>query len=417
MKMGMKTEVPGLFQNPDGWTLRAKSRVGSVTTEKRAKLVGVTKAEAMVALERLLEDARVEAEAKSRGEDTRTTLAVFARRYAAELAVRVKGGQIRKKTAVRHASNLERFILPVLGTHDVRQLAPRDIKNWLRTIEQYRTVGEKKGRGEKTYKLTSRPFAKATLANAWRTLRAFMGWLTVDADLPRNPAAYVRWDVADTLAPKPKTVLTRAEVERLLVAARLDRDRAAWTMFAVALAGAMRSSEVTALERGDVDFERATVLIQRSHVHGDIGKPKTRSSRRLIVLPPEVLAELRALVEYQDANDTKGRPLLFPTVIGTPRTPASINFVLKRCAKMAGIEKDVTSHALRRTANNLVRQTSGDMVARLMTGHTTVAMTEHYSLVDAEERAEALRRAFGAALGTSGTGPTTTTAETKTPQA
>lgn len=50
----------------------------------------------------------------------------------------------------------------------------------------------------------------------------------------------------------------------------------------------------------------------------------------------------------------------------------------------------------------------------MITGHTTVAMTEHYSLVDADERAEALRKAFGAALG--GTGPTAQTLETKTPR-
>jgi hypothetical protein len=61
-----------------------------------------------------------------------------------------------------------------------------------------------------------------------------------------------------------------------------------------------------------------------------------------------------------------------------------------------------------------VRQTSGELVARMITGHTTVAMTEHYSLVDADERAEALRKAFGAALG--GTGPTAQTLETKTPR-
>jgi hypothetical protein len=64
----------------------------------------------------------------------------------------------------------------------------------------------------------------------------------------------------------------------------------------------------------------------------------------------------------------------------------------------------------------------------MITGHTTVAMTEHYSLVDADERAEALRKAFGAALGASatgasgangasGTGPTATSADAKTPRA
>src|SRR5688572_1920412 len=119
MKMGVKTEVPGLFQTPDGWTLRAKSRVGSVITEKAKKLVGATKAEAMVALEQLREEARADAEAKSRGEDIRTTLSVFARRYVEELGVRMKSGQLRKSTAERHTMNMDRFILPFLGDKDV----------------------------------------------------------------------------------------------------------------------------------------------------------------------------------------------------------------------------------------------------------------------------------------------------------
>ncbi|MCC7069758.1 MAG: site-specific integrase [Deltaproteobacteria bacterium] len=415
MKMGMKTEVPGLFQTPDGWTLRAKSRVGSVTTEKARKLVGATKAEAMVALERLRDEARADAEAKSRGEDIRTTLSVFARRYVEELGMRMRSGQLRRSTAERHTMNMARFILPFLGDKDVGTLTPKDVKAWLRSIEQLKTLGDRKGRGTKRYGLTPRPFAKATLANAWRTLRAFMGWLTVEADLPRNPAAYVRWqDAGGLAAPVPKTVLTRDEVTRLLEVARADADRAAWPMFAVALAGALRSSELTALQRGDIDLEHGTILIQRSHVAGDIGKPKTRGSRRVIVLPPDVVEALRALMARQDEQETKGRPLLFPTTHGTPRTPSSVNHVLGRCAEGAGIAKEVTSHALRRTANNLVRQTSGDLVARMITGHTTVAMTEHYSLVDADERAEALRKAFGAALG--GTGPTAATADAKTPR-
>jgi integrase len=417
MKMGSKTEIPGLSQIPGGWVLRATSRAGSLKTEKRAKLVGATKAEAMVALERLQEEARIEAEARSRGEDPTRTLSAFARRYVEELGQRVQSGQIRRSTAERHTGNLEHFVLPLLGGLDVVTMTPKDVKGWLRSIEKLRTVEDRKGRGTKHYQLKPRPFAKATLANAWRTLRAFMGWVTVEADLPRNPAAYVRWDITDLAPPTAKTVLSRVEVERLLDAARTDIDRAAWTMFAVALAGAMRSSELTALRREDVDLQRGTILIQRSHVAGDIGKPKTRGSRRVIVLPKDVVAELKAWLAFQDEHEMEGRPLLFPTSRGTPRTPSSINSVLARCAKAAKIERDVTSHALRRTANNLVRQTSGDVVARLMTGHTTVAMTEHYSLVDADERAEALRKAFGAALGGVGTSPTTTSAETKTPQA
>ena len=412
MKMGVTTEVPGLFKNPDGWTLRAKSKVGSVTTEKRTKLVGATKAQAMVVLERLQEEARVEAEAKSKGEDIRTTLSVFARRYVEELGRRGARGNIRKATAANHADNLERFILPFVGAADVTTFAPRDVKAWLRTLEQLKTPAQRRGAGRKTYAQEPRPYARASLANVWRTMRAFLAWVTVEADLPRNPAAYVRWE-SDAAPPKQKTVLTQGEVVRLLDAAKADRDRSAWTMIAVALVGALRASELSALRREDVDLDRGTITIQRSHVDGDIGQPKTKGSRRCVIVPSAVVDAVRALMEWQDGQQTKGLPLLFPTTFGTPKTPATINDLLERLAKAATIDRVVTSHALRCTANNLIRQSAGDLVARAVTGHVTQQMTEHYSLVDVQERTEALQAAFGAAL--SGTGTTRPGAEEETP--
>jgi hypothetical protein len=78
--------------------------------------------------------------------------------------------------------------------------------------------------------------------------------------------------------------------------------------------------------------------------------------------------------------------------------PGSINHLLARCAKKAGIEKHVRSHAMRRTTNNLLRRTAGELVARKVTGHVTQQMTEHYSEVDHEERVTALNGAFGVAL-------------------
>ena len=89
---------------------------------------------------------------------------------------------------------------------------------------------------------------------------------------------------------------------------------------------------------------------------------------------------------------------MFPTIKGTMRQPASINYCLDKCAKRAGLTKAITSHAMRRTTNNLLRKTAGEIVARKVTGHVTQQMTEHYSDVDRDERASALHNAFGSAL-------------------
>lgn len=50
---------------------------------------------------------------------------------------------------------------------------------------------------------------------------------------------------------------------------------------------------------------------------------------------------------------------------------------------------------MRRTFNNLARQAAGDIVARSMTGHSTMEMTEHYSHVTLEEKNKAVVKALG----------------------
>jgi integrase len=66
--------------------------------------------------------------------------------------------------------------------------------------------------------------------------------------------------------------------------------------------------------------------------------------------------------------------------------PNLLRFPLRRALKGCGIAKRVSVHGLRRTFNNLARQVAGDIVTRSITGHVTVAMTEHYSHVGAQEK-------------------------------
>src|ERR1044071_6692203 len=73
MKMGKSTEEPGLYKTRDGYAVQCKAKSGSVTTWKRKKLPGATRAEAMLALEQLRREAAEEADAKNRKEDPQRT--------------------------------------------------------------------------------------------------------------------------------------------------------------------------------------------------------------------------------------------------------------------------------------------------------------------------------------------------------
>ena len=50
----------------------------------------------------------------------------------------------------------------------------------------------------------------------------------------------------------------------------------------------------------------------------------------------------------------------------------------------------VTSHGLRRTANDLLRRIATGEVTRAIVAHATTAMTEHYSHVDRNEKKRAM---------------------------
>ena len=413
MKMGTPTDEPGLYETRDGFAVQAKAKSGSMTTWKRKLLPRATRAEAMVWLEKLRAEALDTATAKNNDENPAKTLSVFARRWEEDLRRRVDEGDITPSTKKSHTWNLDKFILPFLGTMDLDLVKPKTIVEWMRWIPSLRMGDTRLGRGKKTYKQEPRAYARATLISAWRTLRAFMRWVTIDADLARNPAGEVRWSMKGAPPAKVKATMTQTEVGKLLDAAQAEEDRGVRMLIIVALVGALRASELSALEWGAFDLSAGTIEVRRSHVKGSIGPPKTQGSRRTLMLPADLVDELRAYQAWQLARDeerrarcaakgksdwVKSSTLLFPSATGTLMQPGSINQMLERCAERAGLVKHITSHAMRRTTNNLLRKTAGELVARKVTGHVTQQMTEHYSEVDHDERVMALHNAFGGAL-------------------
>lgn len=397
MKKQASTGIPGLKKIENGYALRVVVRRSSVTTEKTKILRGVSRGAAVVALEHLRVLAQQEAESQALGEPTTQTLTAYARRFCEELGRRLAKGKISRHTARNYQDHLTRFVLPFFETKAVHDVKARDVVAWLRWLETQTTKTERHTRGGTRYRQPARPYSKGFLRSVWRTARVFFRAVVVEADLAKNPFDHVRFDL-DAPGPKPKPVLTRDEVAALLEAAR-EESLQIQAMFVVGFCGATRFSELSALTWHDVDLEAGTIRIERSQVAGVVGPPKTEGSRRLIALPPEAVALLkRHRAEQRTGDDRPRHEMLFPSREGTYLTPKSLTPPLQRCAQRAGIGKALSSHCLRRTANNLIRQAAGDLVAQAVTGHVTLAMTLHYSDVDTKERLQALRGAFGGAL-------------------
>lgn len=411
MRRGNKGIHPGI--RPDGkngFVVRITLRNEEGTQKERETRVMGTPTEAIRVREDLREEllrefadeAKLRELGLERANARKEILTAYAKRWLEHVE---KSGRNRKHVVDQHADMLERFILPRLGRMEVGQITRRDLVMWMEGL------GDLKSRSGEQY-------AKQTLAGVWATLRCMLKDALVLCNLKQDVTAGVRFRVRGKEATE-KDVLTRDELGRLLDethAEAPDMRAMIWVGFTTG----MRFGELSALQWSDIDFEGGLIHVRKSQVNGNVGPTKTRS-RRTVPLHPVVAEILHAHASWQQEKRIRGREsgfLFLPTRTRTTgdddgvvsealrlRYSNVLSKPLARCAERAKVNKHVTPHTMRRTFNNLARQAAGEIVARSMTGHTTTAMTEHYSHVTLEEK----NRALTVALGLLGTKPVVTT--------
>lgn len=146
-----------------------------------------------------------------------------------------------------------------------------------------------------------------TIKNAWGVLAHMLKVATADGHLVRSPGIGVKMPQRTGHLTNELRFLTQDEWWDLL-----DATPAYWQPFVWMLGGTgMRWGEAVALNVGDVDLSHATVRITKAEKwdagnRGEriIGVPKTKKSRRVITLPPEVVDVVRPLVEGRKSTET-----------------------------------------------------------------------------------------------------------------
>ncbi len=220
--------------------------------------------------------------------------------------------------------------------------------------------------------LASRTAAGNTLLNELRLLR------TIARDTVAEGYATKYW--CDRIkAPKVKSY-TR-EWANLLTAAEFTKLTAAipkqWLGLILFMATTgLRWGEASALHWEDVDLKAGEALIRYGNDKGRIVTVKTKGSNRIVPVLDDVVA-------LWGLKRTRG--LVFPTKKGTLHKGTPLKKVLDKACPRAGVPR-VTAHGLRRTFNNLARRDTSALVLKSITGHTTDAMMEHYSMVGTDEK-------------------------------
>ncbi len=122
----------------------------------------------------------------------------------------------------------------------------------------------------------------------------------------------------------------------------------------------VRVSELVNIRKQDIDFTRGTIKV--------FGK----GAKERIVLIPDVMRPQVEACCGQLKNDKK----LFDL------TPRMIQLEIKKLARMAGINKNVTPHKLRHSFATHMLQNGGNVVAiQKLLGHTSLNTTRYTPII------------------------------------
>jgi integrase len=262
----------------------------------------------------------------------------------------------KESTRENYIFNLEKHILPVLGSMEIGQIRRRDIKLFCDKMLAA-------GKSVSTVKLALAPIS-GVLSHA------------LDSELiDNNPAAGLKF------GKKPATdikALSREEAARLLSAAQEHDGGSYHAPILLALRTGMRIGEIMGLKWKDLNFKTRMIEVKRSCRHGRTTRPKNGKSRKVDMTP--MLAEtLKDLQIDQKKNALQaGRPFskwVFKNALGGQMRYQMFRNTLLRCLKKAGIRR-IRVHDLRHTYAT-IRLLSGHNIGDIsyQLGHSSIKIT------------------------------------------
>lgn len=313
----------------------------------------------------------------------------------------------RWKTLSTYRSQVRVHVVPALGHWRLSELRPEHLE------EHYRRMQTE---GHSTHVIRA----------VHRVLRSSLNEAVRRRRLAANPAVVARPPRAKEVEVEPLSV---EESRRVLAAAQSTAHPARWSM---ALSLGLRQGEALGLLWSDIDLDNGVMRVRRSaqrhtwrhgcdvvdgqpacgHKRGAecerrtggglvLVEPKTKASKRTIVLPQPLIDELRShratvnrrrLAAGEEWDTT--HDLVFPAAPGGLVDPARDNAEWNRLIEVAGV-RDVRLHDARHTAATLLLLQNVDIrtVMSIM-GWTEMATAQRYT-----HAVDELRRRAAAQMG------------------
>lgn len=275
--------------------------------------------------------------------------------------------EVRPQTLRSYRSKVDQYLKPLLGRHRLTALRPEHVR-------------------ELHDAMRARGLAEATVRQAHAILRHALTVAKYEGKVASNVAELVK---APKTTTEKRTALTLDQARTVLRAAG---DDARWWL---ALFYGMRQGEVLGLRVCDVDFD-AGVLYVRQSLQTDVGgrlifgPPKSRSSRRVVPLLPQVEVRLRLAVDGLEPDalifNNAGKP------IQPKRDWLNWRALIDRATQppLAPMPY-VPLHAARNSAASLMEAAGvPERLAMQILGHSQVTMTRAYTTAEMERMREAL---------------------------
>lgn len=277
---------------------------------------------------------------------------------------------IKASTRERYRSAWNLHIDPRIGSYQIGDVSPAVVREWYAELgEHLRTTLAHRGRGSQIPDQAG----AATLAHAYRLLKAVMNTALEDELIPGNPC---RIKGASTYRHGERPTLGIDEIEEL---AQKVPDRYKATVYLLAWAG-IRLGEAAELRRKDVDLKHSQIRVQRGVYPIDgqylVQTPKSNAGVRTIVLPGFVTDALRDHMKVYSPIGPEG--LIFPTRAGKCAYNG-IQLAITRTLRAMGYES-VRVHDLRHSGQ-LLAATNGATLTDLQRrmGHSTVNAAMAYA--------------------------------------
>ena len=276
---------------------------------------------------------------------------------------------VRASTHDDYCIVLRRYVRPHIGTLPLKSITPRVVRDMLKTLRRSKDEG---GHG----------LGPRTCRKGVEVLRNALEHAYEEELIADNPArgrlvkkALAKYEKAE------RQTVPAEKVTAFIKACESERLGALWLLL---LFGGLRPSEALALRWDDVSGDTVRVqrvLVDRDKMPLQYAPPKSKESRRPVVLPQVVVAALRRHRKQQAAEQLaagdawNGQDLIFCNEIGQPLRQDWTRGSFRRVVKAAKLPA-LRIYDLRHSAASLLLDAGEDLkVISERLGHSTILLT------------------------------------------